>query len=290
MKIRALLEGSEPVYSFEFFPPKTAEGEQQLFATIEQLKPVAPAFVSVTYGAGGHTRGKTVELAARIKHDIGLESMAHLTCVGASRAEIATVLRQLRDAGIENVLPLRGDPPRDQPAFVAPMDGFAHASDLAAFIRAEGFDFCLAGAGYPEGHPDSENLEADMRHLKCKVDSGVELIITQLFFDNASFHDFVARARRAGIAVPILPGIMPITDFAQIQRIAALCGSRIPDALQRKLESVAADPAAVRAIGVDHATDQCRDLLAAGVPGIHFYTLNRSMATRAIVRRLREGN
>lgn len=286
MKITARLDRTRPIFSFEFFPPKSEEGEEQLFSTIEQLKPLAPAFVSVTYGAGGHTQAKTVDLVSRIKNDIGLEAMAHLTCVGAGRSEIASVLRRLRDAGIENVLPLRGDPPKDQPGFVRPRDGFGYASELVAFIRSEGFDFCLAGAGYPEGHPESPDLDTDMRRLKEKVDCGVEFIITQLFFDNADFHGFVQRARSAGIRVPIIPGIMPITDFAQIERISALCGAQIPPALRDKIEPLRDDHSAVRAIGIEHATAQCRDLLAQGAPGVHFYTLNRSTATRAIVAEL----
>lgn len=290
MKISARFERPGPVFSFEFFPPKTAEGEVQLFATIEQLRPIRPAFVSVTYGAGGHSRDKTVDLVARIKHEIGIESMAHLTCVGASRSEIAIVLQQLRAAGIENVLPLRGDPPRDQPTFTPPVDGFAHASELAAFIRSEGFEFCLAGAAYPEGHPESPDLDSDLTNLKRKVDSGIDFLITQLFYDNADYHRFVREARRREIRVPILPGIMPITDYAQIQRITALCGARIPEDLQNRLAAVGDDPAAVRAIGIEHATEQCRELLASGAVGIHFYTLNRSTATRAIVEQLQRNH
>lgn len=286
MKISARFERPGPLFSFEFFPPKTPEGEEQLFTTIEQLRPIQPAFVSVTYGAGGRSRDKTVDLVARIKHDIGIESMAHLTCVGASRGEIAIVLKQLRDAGIDNVLPLRGDPPRDQPAFTPPVDGFAHASELAAFIRSEGFEFCLAGAAYPEGHPESPDLESDITNLERKVESGVDFLITQLFFDNQDYHRFVREVRRREIRVPILPGIMPITDFAQIQRITALCGARIPEELRRRLGAVGDDPEAVRAIGIAHATEQCRELLASGAAGIHFYTLNRSTATRAIVEKL----
>jgi len=286
MKIRARLDESNPIFSFEFFPPKTAEGEEQLFATIEQLKPLDPAFVSITYGAGGHSRGQTVQLAARIKHDIGLESMAHLTCVGASRGEIREVLQQLAAAGIENVLPLRGDPPRDLAGFVRPLDGFGYASELVSFIRGEGFDFCLAGAGYPEKHPESPDMDSDLRNLKHKVECGLDLLITQLFFDNTDYHTFLRRVREIGIRIPIIPGIMPITDYNQIERISALCGARIPLDLRRRLEPVRDDHGAVRDIGIEHATAQCRDLLAAGAPGIHFYTLNRSTATRAIVAEL----
>lgn len=276
-----------PAFSFEFFPPKTAKGEEQLFETIDHLRPLDPCFVSVTYGAGGSTRAKTVELVSRIKHEIGLESMAHLTCVGADRAEIGAVLRQLRDHGIDNILALRGDPPGDATAFVAPANGFAHASELVAFIRSVDAGFCLAGAAYPEKHVEAVDLATDIAHLRHKVDCGLDLLVTQLFFDNRDFAAFVAAARAAGIAVPILPGIMPITDFGQIERFTKMCGAGIPAALRARLEPVRDDHAAVRAIGIEHATAQCRELLAMGVPGIHFYTLNRSTATRAIVEQLR---
>jgi len=275
-----------PVFSFEFFPPKTVKGEEQLFETIDHLRPLHPGFVSVTYGAGGSTRSKTVELVSRIKHEIGLESMAHLTCVGADRAEIADVLHQLKAAGIENVLALRGDPPRDAGVFVPPVNGFAFASELVSFIRSSGFDFCIGGACYPEKHVEAPDSETDIANLRHKVDCGVDLLISQLFFDNRDFTSFVARARRAGIAAPIIPGIMPITDFGQIERLSKMCGARIPDALRARLEPVQDDHDAVRAIGIEHATEQCRDLLASGVPGIHFYTLNRSTATRTIVEQL----
>lgn len=276
-----------PAFSFEFFPPKTAKGEEQLFETIDHLRPLDPCFVSVTYGAGGSTRAKTVELVSRIKHEIGLESMAHLTCVGADRAEIGDVLRQLRDHGIDNILALRGDPPGDATAFVPPANGFAHASELVAFIRSVDAGFCLAGAAYPEKHVEAVDLATDIAHLRHKVDCGLDLLVTQLFFDNRDFAAFVAAARGAGIEVPILPGIMPITDFGQIERFTKMCGAGIPAALRARLEPVRDDHTAVRAIGIEHATAQCRELLAMGVPGIHFYTLNRSTATRAIVEQLR---
>lgn len=287
MRIRDRLAEPGPLFSFEFFPPKTAKGEDELYQTIEHLQPLAPGFVSVTYGAGGSTRAKTVELVAHIKSVIGLESMAHLTCVGATREEIASVLEQLREVGVENVLALRGDPPRDQPQFVAPAGGFAHASELVRFIRDRGDGFCIAAAGYPEGHPECRDRQRDIEYLKEKVDSGVDFLITQLFFDNRDYVGFLQRAAAQGIEVPILPGIMPITDYSQIERLAALCGAQIPQALRARLEPVRDDPGAVRAIGIEYATAQCRELLTLGAPGIHFYTLNRSTATRAIVEQLR---
>jgi methylenetetrahydrofolate reductase (NADPH) len=287
MRIQDLLRSNGPVFSFEFFPPKTQTGEQSLFQTIERLRELHPTFVSVTYGAGGTTREKTVELVRHIKHEIGIEAMAHLTCVGADRDEIHSVLQRLAAAGIENVLALRGDPPRDQTAFARPANGFGFAAELVQFIREHGFGFCLGGAGYPEGHVECRDLDQDLMHLKHKVDCGLQFVITQLFFDNADYFAFVTRARARGVGVPIIPGIMPITNLAQIERFTAMCGARIPDALRCRLQGARHEDEAVRAIGIDHATAQCRELLERGAPGIHFYTLNQSTATRAIFERLR---
>jgi methylenetetrahydrofolate reductase (NADPH) len=245
-----------------------------------------PTFVSVTYGAGGSTRDKTLELVRRIKHEIGIEAMAHLTCVGADRTEITGVLERLHASGIDNVLALRGDPPSDQPTFQRPADGFGFASELVGFIRERGFPFSLGGACYPEGHLECRDRHQDLQHLKAKVDAGLDFVITQLFFDNEDYFAFVERARAAGVRVPIIPGIMPITNVTQIERFASMCGARIPAVLKERLEPARADEEAVRAIGIDHATEQCRGLLARGAPGIHFYTLNQSPATRAIFERL----
>lgn len=286
MRIPDAIGPNGPLYSFEFFPPKTAQGEENLYRVIDSLRELHPTFVSVTYGAGGSTREKTIELVCRIKHDIGLEAMAHLTCVGADQTEIDAVLHRLATAGIENVLALRGDPPRDQSTFVRPANGFGFASELVSFIRRRGYPFAIGGAGYPEGHVECRDREQDLQHLKVKVDAGLDFVITQLFFDNADYFDFVERARARGITVPLVPGIMPITNLGQIERFTAMCGARIPDALRDRLTAVADDEAAVRRIGIDHATAQCRDLLARGAPGIHFYTLNQSPATRAIFERL----
>jgi len=287
MRIRELLDAGAPVFSFEFFPPKTAQAEETLFRTIDRLRPLRPAFVSVTYGAGGSTRETTIDLVCRIKHDIGIEAMAHLTCVGATQHELADILARLRDGGIDNVLALRGDPPRDQPNFVRPANGFGYASELVQFIRARGFPFCVGSACYPEGHPECASLDADIRHLKIKVDAGLDFLITQLFFDNADYFAFLERARARGVHVPIVPGIIPITNVAQIERLSTLCAARIPAALKARLDAVRHDDAAVQRIGVAHATQQCRDLLARGAPGIHFFTLNQSPATRAILEQLR---
>ncbi len=278
--------GHSPVFSFEFFPPKDAEGVERLFETIAELRPYEPGYVSVTYGAGGGTRRLTVELVRRIKHEVGIEAMAHLTCVGATRQELGAVLAELSASGTENVIALRGDPPRGETRFVKTEGGLEHASELVALIRAR-HDLCIAAACYPENHVEALDAESDLRFLKAKVDAGADFLITQLFFDNADYFRFVERARAAGIDVPIVAGIMPITNLSQIKRFTALCGARIPAALLASLEACGADADAVRAIGVEHATAPCRDLIACGAPGVHFYTLNRSLATRHVLDRLR---
>ncbi|MBN2195703.1 MAG: methylenetetrahydrofolate reductase [NAD(P)H] [Polyangiaceae bacterium] len=280
MKIIDHLGSSRPVFSFEFFPPRDEEGREQLYYTVARLRPYAPAYVSVTYGAGGSTRRLTVDLVKQIQRETGITAMAHLTCVGSTTEQIAGVLTDLASGGIENVLPLRGDPPKGEAEFRAPEGGFAHASELVAFIRERfGDRLCLAGAAYPEKHPEAPTLAADLAHLKAKVDAGVEFLVTQLFFDSREYFAFVARARAAGIAVPILPGIMPITNLSQIKRFTATCGATIPEALLARLEEVGDDAEQVRAIGVGYATRQCRQLIEGGAPGIHFFTLNRSPAT-----------
>ena len=287
MRIVEKLGGSSPAISFEFFPPKDQEGVDRLFATVAELAPFAPAYVSVTYGAGGSTRQLTVDLVGRIQRDVGIEAMAHLTCVGATQAELGSVLDQLESKGVQNVIALRGDPPKGSTTFVTPEGGFGHASELAAFVKARG-NFCVAGACYPEKHPEAASLDADLANLKRKVDAGAEFLITQLFFDNADYFAFVEKARAIGIKVPIVAGIMPVTNVSQSKRFTAMCGAHLPEALLKKLDAVAADDAdAVGEIGVQHAVAQCRELLAKGAPGVHFYTLNRSKATVEILKRLR---
>jgi methylenetetrahydrofolate reductase (NADPH) len=286
MKIIDKLSSSRPSFSFEFFPPRDEAGVEQLYATIADLRAYEPSYVSVTWGAGGSTQRLTVELVRRIKQRTGIETMAHLTCVGATRDQIAGWLGELRDGGVDNLLPLRGDPPRGQTAFVQTDGGFAHASELVEFARA-GYDFCLGAACYPEKHPEAVDPDSDLAHLKRKVDAGADFLITQLFFDNRDYHSFVERARKAGIDKPILAGIMPITNLSQIRRFTAMCGARIPADLLERLEAADLDTEQVRAIGVEHALMQCRELLANGAPGIHFYTLNRSPATKRILEALR---
>jgi methylenetetrahydrofolate reductase (NADPH) len=287
MRIKDRLGLDRPSFSFEFFPPKDDAALDALFQTISELAALDPAFVSITYGAGGRTRDRTIEVVTRIKRVTGIEAMAHLTCVGHSREELATLLDRFRDAGVENVLALRGDPPPGQATFEPAAGGFAHADELVAFIRERGDSFCLGGAAYPEGHLESPSRDADLFWLKRKVDDGLDYLVCQLFFDNAFYFDFVAQARRAGIQVPIIPGIMPVTSVEQLDRFTRLCGATVPMRLRLQIEKRAGDPAAIMQLGVAHATVQCMELLTRGVKSIHFYTLNRSPATRLIVSALR---
>lgn len=287
MKIRNRLNPSSPCFSFEFFPPKTPEGEEQLLRTIEELAPLEPGFVSVTYGAGGSTRDRTLELVTMIKERSGIEAMAHLTCVGHTRDELKQVLDRLHASKIGNVLALRGDPPKGTKIFQAVPGGFRYATELVQFIREGDYPFCVGGACYPEGHPENPSREMDLKNLKAKVDAGLDFVISQLFFDNAFYFDFVERARRLGINVPIVPGIMPISNYEQMNRFIRICGATVPMRLALQLEKVKDNPEAVMQLGIAHATVQCMELLSRGVPGIHFYTLNRSPATRMIVSALR---
>lgn len=286
MRIIDILKSGRRSVSFEFFPPKDDQGFADLFATIEALKPLEPTYVSVTYGAGGSTRRKTVDLVKRIKHEIGIESMAHLTCVGATRDEIREVLDDLHGGGIENVLPLRGDPPTGQEKFVKTAGGFGYANELIEFVRAS-YPFCLAAACYPEMHPEAPDADTDLANLKRKVDAGADFLITQLFFDTEDFFRFRDRAVAAGISVPILAGIMPILSVKQIKRFTKMCGASIPAKLLASIEGVEDDAEAVRQLGMYHAARQCEQLLTEGVAGLHFYTLNRSTATRAIFQQIR---
>jgi methylenetetrahydrofolate reductase (NADPH) len=288
MRIRESLRTRRPHFSFEFFPPKSQEAVEALLGVVEALRSLEPAFVSVTYGAGGSTRARTIEVAKRVKAELGVEVMAHVTCVGNTREELRALFTELADDGIENVLALRGDPPKGEQRFVATAGGFAYASDLTAMLAQE-FSFCVGGAAYPEKHPEAPDLDTDIAHLLQKVDAGSEFLITQLFFDNDAYFAFVDRVRDAGITVPIVPGIMPITNFSQVARMTAMCGATIPERLLGALRARADEPEAVAELGVAYATLQCADLLDRGAPGIHFYTLNRSPATRAVVSALVAG-
>ena len=286
MRIAERLRTGPPCFSFEFFPPKSEDGVAQLYTTLKELADLHPGFVSVTYGAGGSTRQLTIELTSAIKRETGIEAMAHLTCVGHGRAELAEILTRLDSAGIENVLALRGDPPKDQPTFTPAPDGFSHGNELMRFIRARGHRFCVGGACYPEAHLESGGLDDEIEHTRRKIDDGAEFLITQLFFDNAFYFHFVERARKAGITCPIVPGLMPITSISQIDRITRMCGATVPMRLRLALEKRKDDPESVLQLGVAHATLQAADLLANGAPGVHFYTLNRSRASRMIVTAL----
>jgi len=286
MRIVELFERGQPVFSFEFFPPKTDAGYRSLYRTIGELKRLDPGFVSVTCGAAGSTRQKTTDLVIRIQQELGVTAMAHMVCTGSPRAELAETLERMQREGLENVLALRGDAPRDQPDWKPVAGGFRHADELTAFI-AEHFELCIGGACYPEKHPEAASFDEDLTHLRGKVDAGAAFLVTQLFFDDADYFTFLERARKAGIGVPIVPGVMPLVGLANLRRIAALSpGSKIPAALEADLEAADGDAAASLDVGVRFATAQCRELLAGGAPGIHFYTLNQSPATRRVHQQL----
>lgn len=292
MRIAERLQHKRPVFSFEFFPPKTEKGETVLWRSLERLALLEPDFVSVTYGAGGSTRTRTLEIVSRIKQRIGIEPLAHLTCVGATRDELTATVDKLGELGIENILALRGDPPKGEENFRPVDGGLSYASDLVALIRERG-PFCVGAACYPEVHQEAKDAATDLQNLKTKVDAGVDFLVSQMFFDNGRFGSFVDRARGVGIDVPILAGVMPVTNVAQIERMAKMSGAFMPDRLLERLRAVDGDPHEVFWTGVSYAAQQCRALLQPRlrdafeaprppVEGIHFYTLNKSPATRAI--------
>jgi methylenetetrahydrofolate reductase (NADH) len=282
MRIDQIIATQGPTFSVEFFPPKSEEAAEQLFATARELRPLAPDFVSVTYGAGGSTREGTVEITRALKDELGYETMAHLSCVGESRDGLAATLDRIGAAGIENVFALRGDPPRGDSGFVQPPGGLSSAAELAAFI-SEGWDFAIGGACFPEVHPEAPDLDTDLSYLKTKVEAGASFLITQLFFDNQVYFDFVRAARAKGIEAPILAGVIPVASFAQTKRICELCDASIPPRLEAAFAAAGGDPAREFELGVAYAAQQCDELLVAGAPGIHFYALNRAPATRAVL-------
>jgi methylenetetrahydrofolate reductase (NADPH) len=282
MRIDGILAERRPVFSFEFFPPKTEEGLVNLRETLAVLSDDAPDFVSVTYGALGSTRDTTIDIVKWIKQDLGIEAMAHFTCVGATVDELRATLDEIEAAGVDNVLALRGDPPAGQEEWVQTEGGLLYSTELIALLD-EHYGFAVGAAAFPQ----AESAESDIRFLKAKQDAGASFLITQLFYDNEFYFDFVDRARDAGITVPIIPGIMPVINLRNIRRITELCKSEIPEPFERQLETREDDPQALQDLGVAYATLQCVDLLARGAPGIHFYTLNRSPATRAILAALR---
>ena len=271
--------GERPVLSLEFFTPKNEAGRRALLRAIERLKAIEPGFVSITCGAAGTTRERTADLAIEVQRDHGITAMAHLVCTGTTQAELDETLHHMKEHGIENILALRGDPPRGSTDWTPVEGGFRHANELTAFVR-ERFSMGIGGACYPEKHHEAPSLEADIRNLKRKVDAGAEFLITQLFFDNDAYWRFVDQVRREGIEVPIIPGVMPVLNLTNLQRIASLSpGTGIPSALVAAFEAAEGDDDASLRAGVDFAARQCRELIANGVPGIHFYTLNRSKAT-----------
>lgn len=289
MRISEFYKTKRHTISFEFFPPKTPEGEKKLYEAVRDLKKLGPSFVSVTYGAMGNTQTNTLRVVTEIKNRIGIETAAHLTCVAHTRDEIAGILEKLRAANIENIVALRGDPPQGETEFRPVPDGFRHASELVRFIRthsgfSKGFDLIVAG--YPEGHPECRDKKKDLEYLKAKVDQGADSITTQLFFNNAVFFDFVARARKIGIKVPIVPGIMPVTHGPQIEKFSKMCGASIPREIRDAIGKFGDDQVSILKFGIDYTTRQCRELLRQSVPGLHFYTLNQSLATRQIYKDL----
>jgi len=286
MRIDAILAERRPVFSFEFFPPKTSEGLSNLRETLAVLSNDAPDFVSVTYGALGSTRDTTIDIVKWIKQDLGIEAMAHFTCVGATKEELRATLDEIEAAGVENVLALRGDPPAGQGEWVQTEGGLLYSTELIELLD-EHYGFAVGAAAFPEVHTQAASPASDIEFLKAKQDAGASFLITQLFYDNEFYFDFVGRAREAGVTVPIIPGIMPVTNLRNIRRITELCKSEIPEPFERQLEAREDDPQALQDLGVAYATLQCVDLLSRGAPGIHFYTLNRSPATRAILAALR---
>jgi len=274
-----------PVISFEVFPPKTAKAQEQLDRALPRLLSLKPAYMTVTYGALGSTQASTIEIASRIKKDFGFEVASHLTCVGSSQEEIDRILDRLTESGIENIVALRGDPPKGEETFVAPEGGFRHASELVAHIKQTG-RFGIAVAGYPEKHIEAPDLDTDLAYLKRKIEAGGDIVITQLFYDNARFFAFEKKLRSSGVTAPLVPGLLPIQSFSQIQRITSLCGATIPRELEAELEAAGQDRARVEEVGNRWTVAQCRELLDHGVPGVHFYVLNRAAPMEKILAEL----
>ena len=284
MKIKDILTKTRPI-SFEFFPPRNAEGIPAVLETMDELKPYCPDFVSVTYGAGGSTRAFTEEITLQIKRETGVEVMAHLTCVGQNKEEIHEVLQRLESEGVENIIALRGDPPRGSTEFAPVEGGFQHATDLLKHVQSN-FRFGVAAACYPEGHTESVDLDTDLDYIKMKVDNGADFLVTQLFYDNRHYFDFLERAHAGGIDVPIIPGVLPVLNSDQVRRFTALSGSEIPSDLDKLLDKYADSENSARDMGVEYATAQVRELWDAGVPGVHFYVLNRSYSVSRILDNL----
>ncbi len=285
MRISEILGGAEPCFSFEFFPPKSEEGADALFESVGDLHRLDPGFVSVTYGAAGSTRDGTVEVTTRIQQEYGIEAMAHLSVVGETVEGIETILTRFADAGIENILALRGDPPRGESGFVPAPGGLRTSAELAAFIRdyPATSEFGIGASCFPEIHPEADSPEADISFLKEKVEAGAEFLISQLFFDNEVYFDWLAAVREAGIDVPVIPGILPIISRKGLHSFCAVCDARIPERLDAQLAALDGDVEAERAFGIAYAARQCEQLLAAGAPGIHFFVLNRAVSVKAVL-------
>lgn len=286
MNFKDFYRNGAPRFSFEVFPAKTEEGVQSLLEALRDLSAFAPAFISVTYGALGSTRDLTRDLALRIRRELNLAVAFHFTCVGSGKAAIREYVERLKKEGVDLVVALRGDPPQGAGTFVKPVDGFSYANELVAYLK-DIDDFSMAVAGYPEGHVECVDKETDLKNLKRKVEAGADIILTQLFFDNRDYFDFVDRARAIGIQVPIVPGIMPILSLKQIEKITTLSGAKIPPSLYEKLKQCGDDAERMRQAGIEHAASQCHELLQKGAPGIHFYILNKSHSTRRILERIR---
>jgi methylenetetrahydrofolate reductase (NADPH) len=269
--------------SFELFPPKSADGVEALMRTVDELRAFDPDFFTCTYGAGGSTQDRTLEVAARVKSQFGLPVASHLTCVGSTVDQLREFLSQAKKRGVDFIVALRGDPPKGETQFRAVDGGLRYASELVRLIRAEFQDFGIAVAGYPEVHQEAVSPESDLEFLKRKVDTGADIVITQLFYNNTDFYRFVDRCRKAGIAVPIVPGILPVTNLSQIQRIASMCKALLPEAMTQRLAR-SEDPQWQFQAGVEYAQTQVRELLENGVPGIHFYVLNKSQATNEVLK------
>ncbi|TGL58919.1 methylenetetrahydrofolate reductase [NAD(P)H] [Leptospira sarikeiensis] len=280
-------EAKGPVYSFEFFPPKTPEGETKLFEAVGELSKVEPGYITVTYGAGGSTREKTIRITSELAKKFSLPAAAHFTCVGGNRDEIRVILKQIRESGIENLMALRGDPPKGEGTFKKVEGGFGYANELISFIKDEGFDFCMGAACYPEKHPEAPSLDFDLDNLKRKVDAGASYLVSQLFFKNSIFASFLDLIRKKGISIPVIPGIMPITSFSQIERFKSMAACEFPDKLVADLEEVKDKPEEFYKRSVQFSVNQCRELVQMGAPGIHLYTLNQSPASLDIVRELK---
>lgn len=289
MRIPRLFGQGKPVFSFEFFLPKDPAQQEDFKATVRQLKSLEPSYVTITYGAGGSARSQTIEMAGALKNELGIETASHLTCIAHTKSEIAEILKRIKALGIENIVALRGDQPKDGTGIPIEKRDYKFARDLVADIRRlDGFS--IAVAGYPDVHPEAPSLDVDLGHLKEKVDAGGDLVITQLFFDNKSYFDFVARCRAAGITQPIVPGIMPVTNYQQLKRFTQICGAKVTPEMHAALDPIQEDKDAVIRWGIEHALKQCRELLEKGAPGVHFYTLNKSHSTENILRQLRKAS